>query len=542
LNGTPNAFHRLTDLLTDLPPAATCLRPYQRKQLVQIAACIREHVLRILVQLPTGAGKTHELAAIALCSHLAGLRVLVIATRTRLVSQIHERLEAFGVPHGIIAAQMKGMWDRFQTVQVASADTLYRRCMGDGRMPLPTAEVVIFDEAHLAVAKSRMALLDQYPNAIRIGLTATPARKSGKSLTAGFTRLLLGPSILDLISADQLVRPRIFNAPVVTQNELTAIPKSAGDYAEGALAKLLSRPKLVGDVVSNWLRIAGGKRTIVFATSKGHAADLTREFCAAGITAELLIDQDEESDREEVFARLESGQTTVVVNCFLAAYGVDIPSVACIVLARPTRSVVMYLQMVGRGLRPAPGKSECLLIDHGRVVENLGLPHADRDWTLAEGRNVNREAEQPYKGTKRAEQPRTCPECSHMWLVSEDGTACRHCGWKPAPTARAVSVEDADLAELEEREAPRITAKSSVVRQFAREALGYSVAHRPTRFAEKATSMRAAAWFRASEKFGLPKEPIPHWVWLLEPAICTPDVASYIKSREIRYAKRRGAA
>lgn len=415
LNTLPSSYLCLIDLLSNLPSAAASLRDYQRRQLVQVADSIGEHVLRLLVQLPTGGGKTHELAAIALCAHLAGLRVLVIATRTRLVRQIHERLEAFNVPHGVIAAQMKGMWDRFQPVQVASADTLHRRCMGGGRMPLPSAEVVIFDEAHLAVGKSRLALLDQYPSAVRIGFTATPARKSGASLSAGFSRLLLGPSILDLIHAGQLVPPRIFNAPVITQAQLQAIPKSAGDYAEGRLATLLSQPKLIGDVVSNWLRLAHGRRTIVFACDKRHGAELTREFNACGVTAELLTDQDEDTEREAVIARMEAGQTTVIINCFLMAYGIDIPTVEAVVLARPTRSVAMYLQMIGRGLRTAPGKSECLLIDHGRVVENLGLPHADRDWTLAEGRNVNRAAEQRRKDTRHTEQPRTCRECSHMW-------------------------------------------------------------------------------------------------------------------------------
>jgi superfamily II DNA or RNA helicase len=532
----------LANLLSNLPPAAGSLRDYQRHQLVQVADSIREHGLRLLVQLPTGGGKTHELAAITLCAHLAGLRVLVIATRTRLVRQIHERLEAFDIPHGVIAAQMKGMCDRFQPVQIASADTLHRRCMRSGRMPLPSAEVVIFDEAHLALGKSRLALLDQYPDALRIGFTATPARKSGLSLSAGFDRLLLGPSILDLIHAGQLVRPRIFNIPVITQDELQAIPKSAGDYAEGQLATLLSQPKLIGDVVSNWLNIAHGRRTIVFACDKRHGAELTREFNAAGVTAELLTDQDEDTEREAVIARMEAGQTTVIINCFLMAYGIDIPTVEAVVLARPTRSVAMYLQMVGRGLRTAPGKSECLLIDHGRVVENLGLPHADRDWTLAEGRNVNREAEQYRKGLKRAEQPRTCRECSHMWLVSEDGTTCRHCGWKPTPTARAVDVEDADLAELDERKAPKVTAQSPVVQQFAREALGYNVAHHPEKWAMNPFGMRAQAWFQAHEKFGLPKQPIPPWVWSLTPTPYSPDVGSWLMSRQIRYAKRRRAA
>lgn len=526
-----------------LPPAAQCLRDYQRRQLGHAAISIRDRISRLLLQLPTGGGKTHELAALALCAQLVGLRVLILATRTRLVRQAHERLEEFGVPHGIIAAQMRGMLDRFQLVQVASVDTLHRRCMVDSRMPLPSADVVIFDEAHMAVARSRMALLDQYPNAVRIGFTATPARKSGGSLAAGFDRLILGPSILDLIRAGQLVRPRIYNAPVVTQQELRALPKdAASDYAEGASATLFRRPKLLGDVVANWLRLVAGRRTIVFACNKAHGADLTREFCEAGIAAELLTDQDDETEREAVVSRLESGQTLVVINCFLMAYGIDIPAVEAIVLARPTRSLTMYLQMVGRGLRPAPGKSECVLIDHGRVVESLGLPHADRDWTLDQRRNVNAEAEQCQGSRSGVEKPRTCPECAHMWVVSEDGTGCRQCGWKPVPSARAVQVEDADLTELEEQDQKTAAVQQAALREFYAQALQHGIQHQAQVWAEKPGRVKATAWHRTADKFAVPHEPFPRWIWDERAKPCSSEVAGWIKSQQIRFAKRRRAA
>jgi superfamily II DNA or RNA helicase len=124
----------------------------------------------------------------------------------------------------------------------------------------------------------------------------------------------------------------------VTQQELGELPKDTdNDFAAGALGQLLGRPKLVGDVVSNWLRIANGKRTLCFAVNKSHAAALVDSFQRQGVPAELLTDQDDESTREAVIARLEAGTTSVVVNCFLMSYGVDIPSVETIILARPTR-------------------------------------------------------------------------------------------------------------------------------------------------------------------------------------------------------------
>ena len=526
--------------LDSLPAACDALRPYQRDGLAQIAEAMRDGERRILRQLPTGGGKTHEIAAVTLCAVTQQLRVLILATRTRLVRQIHERLEAFGVPHGIIAAELRGMFDAFQFVQVASADTLYRRCLGDGAMPLPAADVVIFDEAHLAAADSRLAILEQYPNALRLGFTATPARKSGKSLSMAFDRLILGPSILELIREGSLVRPRIFSVPVVSRAELKALPKdAAGDYAEGAVGTLLSQPKLVGDVIENWLSIAAGRRSIVFACNKAHGASLVEGFGRAGIAAEILTDQDDEAMREEVIGRLESGHTRVLVNCFLMAYGVDVPTVECIVLARPTRSLPMYLQMVGRGMRPAPGKDHFVLIDHGRVVENLGVPTLDFGWSLDDSRNVSKEAEARTRSSS-VEQPRTCPECHHAWLVSEEGSGCKLCGWAPMPTARGVKVESAMLAELDvDAEAQGPTVHSPEVEQFFREALGDAARRDPAKWNATPNKCRAAAWHAMRERFGLSEQKIPGRYWSMEPATASPGTAGWLTHRRIKFARSR---
>jgi len=496
---------------------------------------------RPLVEGPTGYGKTHIIAAVTAAASIAGLRVLILATRTRLVRQISERLLAFNVPHGVIAASLPGMTHAAMSVQVASADTLYRRCIADQRRPLPGADVVIFDEAHLATAESRLRILQSYPEAAWIGFTATPARKSGSSLSAAFEYLIRGPTVLELIAAGQLVRPRIFNTPIVTAKELKALPKDAAkDYAAGALGELLRRPKLVGDVVQNWLKIAAGKRSLVFAVNKAHGASLVEEYTRAGIAAELLTDQDSDESREAAIARLESGQTLVLVNCFLLAYGIDIPTVECVVLARPTRSLTMYLQMAGRGLRPADGKEHCLLIDHGRCVETLGLPTSDFGWTLDDRRNVNREAEARARRLV-TEQPRTCPECHHVWLVSEDGPGCRHCGWAPAPRAKAVIVESAELAELAD-DPEHVTAFSPAVQRFYSEALGDYVRRKPDIWRDQPRKARAACWFATKEKFKLRADWPPSSYAALAPSPPSFETAGYLQYRRIKFAKGKARA
>jgi superfamily II DNA or RNA helicase len=279
----------------------------------------------------------------------------------------------------------------------------------------------------------------------------------------------------------------------------------------------------------------------VFACYKAHGAQLVQEFQQAGVAAELLTDADSEATREEVIARLERGQTQVIVNCFLMSYGVDLPTVECIVLARPTRSLVMFLQMAGRGMRPALGKTDFLLIDHGRVIENLGLPHSPREWSLDEKRNVNREAHDRVR-TPAEEKPRNCPECKHMWLVSEEGESCRHCGWVPAPRPKGVQAQDAELGELDYENQPRLTSQSPEVVQFYREALGDYARVSPQKWRDKPNSGRAACWHATREKFGLTEERMPSGFWMLPLAQSSAATSGWLKYRRIKFAKSHSRA
>jgi DNA repair protein RadD len=532
------------DWLDVLPVAADCLRDYQRQQLAEIASAMHAGVRRILVQAPTGSGKTHLIACIVAAVQAAGLPVLVLATRTRLLKQLLERLEAFDVRAGVIAAAIPGRIHRGLQVQVASADTLHRRAVVNGHMPLPSASVVIFDEAHLASADTRLGILDSYPDAVRIGLTATPARKSGKSLGVAFDRLILGRSIRELTAAGTLVPTRIFNTPVVTERELRAVPKDTdSDYQASALGELLGRPKLVGDVVSNWLRIANRKRTLVFAVNKSHAQSLLDSFRREGVAAEMLTDQDDEATREEVVGRLERSETSIVVNCFLMSYGVDVPSLECIVLARPTRSLTMYLQMVGRGLRPSPetGKAACVIIDHGHVVESLGLPQSDFAWTLDTHRNVNTEALKAQSRKSADEKPRTCGQCKALWLTSEQGNACPSCGWTPVLKAKPIRVQDADLEEL--ADVVEATPQDERVMRFFREACGWYARRWPDRWMAKASSGRWWAWLGVREKFKFGEEVrMPSAYWEAAPLPPSIDVSGWLQYRIIKYARGKAKA
>ena len=529
------------DWLDVLPlKAEECLRDYQRQQIAQLALALRSY-LRILMQAPTGAGKTHIIAAIVMAAVSADMRVLVIATRSRLARQIHERLAAFDVVHGVIAAPFPELLNHNARVQVASVDTLYRRALVDGKMPLPSADVAIFDEAHLSTAATRLRVLDSYPKAVRVGFTATPARRSGRSLGAAFDCLIPGPSIKALTAGGVLTHTKIYNTPLVTDQELRALPKdNDNDYQPKALGELLSRPKLIGDVVENWLRVASGKRTLVFGVNKGHVAALLQSFRRQGVAAEMLTDDDDEQTREDIIGRLETGDTTVIVNCFLLSYGVDVPSVECIILARPTRSLTMFLQMCGRGLRAYPGKTHCIVMDHGHCVETLGLPQSDYPWTLDPARNVNTETLSAHCHEAQ-ESPRTCSECKAMWLTSECGNTCPECGWVAQPKPKPVIVEEADLQELTDDEV--ISPADARVLAFYREACGWKANRKPQVWSATPNKLRWAAWAETRVRFGIAETVgMPRGSWDVAPLAPSRDVAGWLHYRSIKYARGKARA
>jgi DNA repair protein RadD len=516
------------------------LRVYQHKTFDEIRIAL-EDCRHVLLQSPTGSGKSHLIGAVVAAAEVAGLSVLILATRTRIVWQLHERLEAFQIDHGVIAAALPALNYRAARVQVASVDTLYRRALVDCKVPLPSADVVIFDEAHLALGQSRIALLERYPKAIHLGFTATPAKVSGRPLSERFDKLIIGPSVKELIASGDLVRARIFAAPAASESELAAIDRDSktGDYVTGQIGELMARPKLIGDVVQNWLRIANGKRTIVFACTQAHGAALAQEFLQAGVPAELLTDQDAEADREAAIYRLETGRTQLLINCFLLSYGVDIPSVECIVLARPTRSVTLYLQAVGRGMRPAPGKDSVIIIDHGRVVETLGMPDADFAWSLADDGNVNFRARGSVASRSESDEYcRTCPECQHMWLVSEDGPACQCCGWLPAQKLRAVAFTDAELREINAAAAE----DAATAEKFYREALGWYSNRWPDRWREREKRGRWWAWQQTRERFDLTSEHPPGRYWSVPATAPGPETSGWLRSRQIAYNRARATA
>jgi DNA repair protein RadD len=223
------------------------------------------------------------------------------------------------------------------------------------------ADIIVVDEAHHVRARTYMRILELYPNAIVIGLTATPVRGDGRGRGNVFEVPVECPSVAELIDAGYLVGTKVY-APSLP--DLRGVRVERDDYVEAQLAQRMDNAKLVGDAVEHWLRFAERRQTVVFATTVAHSLHIRDEFRRAGVLAEHIDGTTPTEERDAILARLAAGQVEVVCNAMVLTEGWDQPSVSCLVLARPTKSLGLYRQMVGRALRPAPGKTDALILDH----------------------------------------------------------------------------------------------------------------------------------------------------------------------------------
>lgn len=416
------------------------LRSFQAKAVDSVEAAIAGGKRRLLLVAPTGAGKTVMLAELVRRIVGRGGRALLLAHRRELVGQASRKLHAVGLDHGIIAPEFPARPGEF--VQVASIPTLHARAVRSNLLRLPPADLLVVDEAHHATAQTWRRILEAYPDAAVVGLTATPSRGDGRGLGSLFDCMIECPSVAELIALGYLVPTRVY-APA--RPDLEGVRIVAGEYNEKQLAERMDRPQLVGDVVSHWHRIAERRRTIVFATSITHSAHLADEFGRSGVASAHLDGSTPIAERDAIMARLASGALDVVCNCGVVGEGVDVPDVGCIVLARPTKSIVLYRQMVGRGLRPAPGKADCIVVDHAGATFEHGFIDEPIAWTLAPDQRAHRPAK-VAREAGRAPKLTTCPECT---ATRWEHQHCSACGWRPRPKRAAIDFVDGDLGAVD---------------------------------------------------------------------------------------------
>jgi DNA repair protein RadD len=495
------------------------LRPYQTDVVDAIEQTIANGVRRILLVAPTGSGKTVVAAGLIAATPR---RVLVVAHRREIVNQTSAKLTARGTHHGIIQAGDDDKLRPMAAVQVASIQTLHARAIRSNVMPMPFADLLVIDEAHHACAMTYQKVIGAYPDAIILGLTATPCRGDGRGLGGIFKTLLECPQVPDLIEQSYLVKSRVY-APV--DPDLRGVKTQAGDYVETQLAERMDRDKLVGDIVTHWHKFGERRRTIAFACSVGHSLHIRDEFIKAGVRAEHLDGSTPKDERDAILARLGSGTTEVVANCIILTEGFDCPDVGCIVLARPTKKMGLFRQMIGRGLRPAEGKHDVVILDHSGAVFRHGLPEDRVEWTL----DPERRAIAPQHQERQSRRESKLLECSQCQTLRVGGMPCPNCGFQPRRPAEYVRHIDGDLGLVTNGRARDTEYDPETRRQW------HSMfAH----IARDRGYKPGWAAYKYKEKFGA----WPPWGVMPEPLPPTPEVKSWVRSRMIAYAKARASA
>ena len=324
-------------------------------------------------------------------------------------------------------------------VQLASIQTYGRRLNLDelGYNPhFISADVVLIDEAHRAVSKSFQEVIKLYRDKIVIGCTATACRGDGRGLGEVFNGLVDVVGIKELTEKGYLCPVRYF---VPSRIDLSGVKVAMGDYQVKSLAEKTNTKKLIGDIVENWLRIAENRKTIVFCVNVKHSIAISEAFNAAGIPSDHLNARHLDDEREEVFKRMDRGDITVLVNVALFQEGLDVPDVSCIVIARPTKSMGLFRQMCGRGLRPQEGKT-CLILDHGNVIETHGLLEWELEWSL------NGKKKAWSKPTR--EQTKKLVRCRACGLTFEGSDTCPDCGTVVKSFGKKIETIEDDLKEI----------------------------------------------------------------------------------------------
>jgi len=422
------------------PPGKIILRDYQTCVNCEVDAARAAGHRRILVCMPTGAGKTSCFCEIIRQEVAAGRTVLVLVHRRELLQQAVRRLYAAGIDAAIIAAGQPSRPG--VAVQVAMVQTLYGRAVRSSAISLPPADVIVVDEAHHVIAGTWQKIVARYPDAVLIGWTATPVRGDNRGFGDMFDVLIQGPSIPSLIAVGHLVRPKVW-VPHIPN--LKGVKSTGGDYNEKQLAERMDRQEITGDIPVHYLRHAAGLCTVVFAITRSHGVHIRDALLRAGVMAEYLDGSTPVEERDAILARLASGKTEVVVNVGVLVEGWDLPQLRCIILARPTKSFGLYLQIIGRGLRPAPGKSHCIILDHAGATLLHGLvDHEPIPWSLSPDRAIDHKSSSS-KGVGVSPKLAACPECTAVYWP---GKPCGACGWRPRPRSKPVEAHDGDLVEF----------------------------------------------------------------------------------------------
>ncbi len=395
----------------------TVLRDYQEKMIVEIHTAWAQGYRRPCAVMPCGAGKSLTAAEIARRTTAKGNRVLFLVHRQELCQQIWSTFSNYGVD--------------MLLCEVGMVQTMCRRL--DRIMP---PSLIITDENHHCLAPSYRKIYEHFSRSYCVGFTATPVRLNGGGLGEVNDRLIIGPTVKELIARNCLAEFDYFAPPVADLSGLKA--RRSGDFAPEDIEAVLNKPRIYGDVIGYYRELAEGRQAICYCATINSSKSMAAEFTANGIKAAHIDGDTPKGERAEIIENFRRGGITILCNVDLISEGFDVPDCECAILLRPTKSLTLYIQQSMRCMRYKPEK-RAVIIDHVGNVHRFGLPDQDFEWSL-EPRPQKKSAPKTDEDFKI----RQCPKC---FATHEYAPICPICGYEYPIAER--SIEESKEARLE---------------------------------------------------------------------------------------------
>ena len=384
-----------------------------------------------LIVAPCGFGKTVLFSYFTRKVIEKGKRIIILAHRDELIDQISRTLNDFNVGHSFIAA------GRFCSprclVHVASVFSLVKRLH-----KIQKPDVIIIDEAHnFCDGGTWSKIFKSYPEAWRIGVSASPLRLSGEPLGDAFDDLIIGPTTRELIDAGDLCEYRLFGAKNI---DTSKIHTQMGDFNKKELNNAMDKSVITGNAVAEYTKYCAGKRAIVFCCSIKHAENVAEEFRKAGYTSGIIEGRMDKIKRKRLVESFRNGELQVLTSVNVISEGFDLPAIEVAIMLRPTRSLRLWIQQSGRALRNSPGKKEAFILDHAGNSERLQFWPCDTyDWSL--------------DGKKKKEKEDTGPKirlCSGCFGANESWRKiCKYCNKEFVVVGREPDKEEGNLHEID---------------------------------------------------------------------------------------------
>ena len=391
------------------------LRKYQSGLITALRAEMRKGHNRVILQSPTGSGKTIIFSFMVKQASQKGLKCLILTNRIELLEQAGGSFDRIGIAYENITSETRTI--PRSLVLVAMVETIKRRCVArlDFQMLLKGIDLLIIDEVHIAAFDPVFAYLK--PECYVIGVTATPIRQNAKKpLSANFSSLVPGPSMSLLIREGFLSSPKYFGVSI----DLSKVKIKAGEFDEKDQEKVFTDIKLFSGLKENLEKHATGLKTMIFCPSVASSLQVAHELNCLHVDGNMPP-----ADRERILTTFETTPGAIITNCAITTTGYDCPDIECIVLYRATTSLPLYLQMIGRGSRITNTKKHFTILDFGMNVQRHGYWHIDREWSLNPQKKRKAKTDVfpikfcPQCGAIVSVNVKTCEYCSYVWPVTE---------------------------------------------------------------------------------------------------------------------------